>query len=513
MKLSTRLGLLVINALLGMGVLTGVALYGLHDSMLDDHKGQIRTTLHLAANQIAYFQKLERAGKLSRREAQKRAVEAMTQLRDKGNYVFARDAGQLVLVHPDKRKLGKADPGDKLPDGRTLVQAYDDALREADFGFVQIQTRRPNGDVPLPKLNAVMRIPDWGWTIGTGMFLDDIDLVYKQMAVRLLLIGGEPEQASHTARAIAAGDLSQRVRCGHQDSLLDAIAQMQAGLREMIENLHGGAGNLESAVMELAEQMRQIRAVAARSMQVTEGAAKEIESMSACSSQVTACADETESHSVRSSQLASRGEELVNRAAEEIQLVAGQVVDASAQIASLAERSREVDGIALEIKEIADQTNLLALNAAIEAARAGGGSGRGFAVVADEVRKLAKRSAQATERITGTIQGIQADTDLVVARMDGVKPVVIRGVDLAREAALALREINSGMAQALDHIRSMAKVASAQALASHSVADNIASVYRIVDESQSSMTLVNADVEGLSTLAQELKASVGRFRL
>ncbi|VEB43765.1 Uncharacterised protein [Chromobacterium violaceum] len=30
------------------------------------------------------------------------------------------------------------------------MQAYDDVLRDADFGFVQIRTRRPNGDVPLP---------------------------------------------------------------------------------------------------------------------------------------------------------------------------------------------------------------------------------------------------------------------------------------------------------------------------------------------------------------------------
>ncbi|WP_434634591.1 methyl-accepting chemotaxis protein [Chromobacterium sp. CV08] len=535
MKLSTRLGILVLNAGLGLTVLAAVALYGLHDSLLENHRTQIHTLLTLAGKQVAHFQQLEQDGKLPRAEAQRRAVEALSSLRDKGTYVFARDGKDLVLVHPDKRKLGKTDPGEKLPDGRTLVQAYRDALRDADIGFVQIRTRRPDGDVPLPKLNAVMRIHGWDWTIGTGVFLDDVDRVFDQLAMRLLciggavlglvmllawlvarsiytVIGGEPNQASRTARGIAAGDLSLQVCSERDDSLMGAIAAMQGSLRDMIQRLQGGADDLGRAVGGLSGQIERIDHVAKESLQVTRGTSQEIESMAASSSQVTACADETENNSLRSCKLASEGEKLVTQAAEEIQLVSGQIADASSLIGSLAGRSREIDGIAAEIKEIADQTNLLALNAAIEAARAGE-TGRGFAVVADEVRKLAERSSHATQRITDMVQRIQVDTDSVVDSMSEVRPLVARGVDRAREAALALREINQGAEHSLDQIRAMARVATEQAQASHSVAANVASITRMVDESQASVSVANGDVAALAELAQQLKDSVSRFRL
>ena len=68
------------------------------------------------------------------------------------------------------------------------------------------------------------------------------------------------------------------------------------------------------------------------------------------------------------------------------------------------------------INALANQTNLLALNAAIEAARSGNAD-RGFSVVADEVRSLAKKTVDATAKITDTVSTIQTSTQTVIDTM------------------------------------------------------------------------------------------------
>ncbi|SMC26494.1 methyl-accepting chemotaxis sensory transducer with Cache sensor [Andreprevotia lacus DSM 23236] len=536
MKLSTRLGLVVGCTVLGLIIIAAVALGSLRTTMLDQHRSEIRLLLQLAANEVKYFKAEADAGRLSQQEAQDRAKAAVAALREGDDYLFVRLPDSTVLVHPDPRKQGKKDPGSKLPDGRTSMQAYLDALSTSDFGFVELTTKRPNGNVEVPKLNGLIRVQGWDWIIGYGVFMDDVDNTFRHYALTFLLIGavivaavialtvlisrsifrqlgGEPAYAAEVAIAIADGDLGRRVEGqAPPGSLLDAMTRMQTSLRQMITGIQQGASQLGDSAHSLLGRMEQIDSAARQSADATSSTAAAIEQMSVSVTHISSNARESEHNSLRSTELAGNGADLVAQASHEIQRISGDVAQASQQIEGLVERSREISGIVGVIKEIADQTNLLALNAAIEAARAGE-QGRGFAVVADEVRKLAERTGQATGQIAEMIQGIQTDTGSVVASMQAITPQVAEGVAKAGQAADALREINSGTLDTLGKIRDVAMATSEQSQASAAVAANVERIAHMVENAADSVRAANQDVRALEQLASELRASVTRFRL
>ncbi len=106
--------------------------------------------------------------------------------------------------------------------------------------------------------------------------------------------------------------------------------------------------------------------------------------------------------------------------ASEVDTAIQHMQDADQSTGKLTDTAKQMSGIVEIIQDIASQINLLALNATIEAARAGD-AGKGFAVVANEVKSLARQVAQATDRISDEITGIQSVSGDVVSSLSTIK--------------------------------------------------------------------------------------------
>ncbi|GAB2886922.1 methyl-accepting chemotaxis protein [Uliginosibacterium flavum] len=537
MKLSTRLGIVVACSVIGLLLIAALGLQSLRSSMMAERHAQIDTLLKLSVGMVDTFYKQEQSGKLNRQEAQTRAAEALRGLQSGSDYLFARDDGDVLIAHPAAARVGKVDKGSKLPDGRTTVEVYRDGLaKQGKLAFVEILTAKPGGkpeDVS-PKLNGVTRFEPWGWTLGTGFFLDDIDAAYRHYAITMAIVGlvilaitaglsivfsrriygqlgGEPDYAAAMVNAVAKGDLSQQLTAAPAGSLIHALGDMQKEMKDLISQIHAQSEALKRAAGAINNTMEEISTSSQQSSDATSSTAASVEEMAVSVGMIADSARDTETHSSRAAELAKGGTTQITSAAAEIQKVSEQIETASAQIAELAERTGHIGGIANVIKEIAAQTNLLALNAAIEAARAGE-QGRGFAVVADEVRKLAERTTKATTEINETILAVQANTSAVVISMQAVGPQVARGVSLADAAALSLREISSTTDATLEKIHDVAHATSEQNQASNNIAANIERIANMVEESERSVRGASEAVASLSRMANDINGALARFR-
>jgi len=275
MKLLTKLLLIVCAAIVGMVLLGGFAVTSLRSTMLQERQQSMQLLVKMASRQVEHFQELEKSGKLSREDAQTAAKDAIRAMRDGENYVFIRTGDKLLLslVHPDPRKEGTESNGGTLPSGQAVTDVYLEALQKSNPAFVSIWTKRPNGDVLIPKISAIQRIPEWNWVIGSGDFVDDIDKAFMHYVVEFVVIGGivllcvlvltialtrgilkqlggEPQDAAESMRKIANGDLAVDIILKGNDnaSLMASLKLMQMKLQNITAAIHENTSSLDEQI-------------------------------------------------------------------------------------------------------------------------------------------------------------------------------------------------------------------------------------------------------------------------
>lgn len=96
-------------------------------------------------------------------------------------YFFVYDLQGRSLMHSRQPDL----VGQNLwelrdPEGRFTIQDLI-ARANAGGGYVEYQWRKPSSAQIAPKLGYVIALPRWNWMVGTGLYLDDIQVVMQTL--------------------------------------------------------------------------------------------------------------------------------------------------------------------------------------------------------------------------------------------------------------------------------------------------------------------------------------------
>ncbi|MDX5336264.1 MAG: methyl-accepting chemotaxis protein [Marinobacter sp.] len=323
--------------------------------------------------------------------------------------------------------------------------------------------------------------------------------------------------------AVAAGYLIVRVLepiekgiAGLNDGSLAEDHPLRAQCQRLLEDARAGKALVETLsdsadknaisaaeVSYAADQVkkrldRQVEETA----QMADYAGKITESVRESSEQATNAA----TMALQNREVSVEGRQALVSAIESVRIVHQQSGENLSLIQALNEKSTKIQGVTSTIQGIAEQTNLLALNAAIEAARAGD-QGRGFAVVADEVRQLAGRTAQATSEVAETLEEIQGDTSLIVARIEDLARSVEQGLTSVESVGAQLDLIRDQSDRVQQQVARIAEIDQANEQSLEQVFSAIESVRDHIAESDSSVASLAGQAATLMELAENANAS------
>ncbi|MGE7916059.1 methyl-accepting chemotaxis protein [Lysinibacillus xylanilyticus] len=224
--------------------------------------------------------------------------------------------------------------------------------------------------------------------------------------------------------------------------------------------------------------------------------------------------------------LTKEGQGLMDASTEQMTSIHHIVKDAVYKVDELSKQTQEISKIVAVIQDIASQTNLLALNAAIEAARAGE-HGKGFAVVADEVRKLAEQVAVSVDDITGIVQRIQQDSNMVTSSLETGFGEVEKGttqIAATNETFSQIAEAVYSMSTNIDNMSTKLEDVVQNTINIHKSVDEIAAISEqsaagiqetsaTIEQAASSMDEINNSSVNLADMAENLNELTRKFKL
>jgi methyl-accepting chemotaxis protein len=531
-----RFILLLAFIIASLVTLSSISLFQGYQSLLQQKYTANQQLVETAYGVVEHFHQQQNDGLLNEEEAQKRAIEVLTSLRyDNTNYFWINDYTATMIMHPIKPSLiGKNLSGLKDIDGTTFFQDMVNVATEKGEGFVPYKWPKPGVDDPVKKISYVKGFTSWQWIIGSGTYLDDVDVTFSSQRNILLasaiivvliiillgyLIGKSiivpTNEASNLMKDISQGegDLTRVLDDNAQDEISRLAHYFNEFTKKMRDSLGDVANNSNivlSHAQSVADSSESAQSLTQNQNDITTQVATAMEQMTSQIHDVSSNANAAEQAANDARNNTNQGKEIISSTIDQMQSLSTNIDDVSQVVASLAAESDNIGSVLDVIRGIAEQTNLLALNAAIEAARAGE-QGRGFAVVADEVRALAAKTADATHQIGEMLNQISNETSETTSVMTTIVQQTNSVVNTMTDLSLSLADIDQLMADSSAASDQISHALQEQDLAAAEISTSVISLHDFLVDKSSETRNVSTQAQTLSNSTESIFVHLSEF--
>jgi len=533
-----RLGLIVLLIVVILVVLNSALLYQQYNALKEKSFKENVHLIDVAYSLMNYHAEQGRLLGLSEEQAQSNAREAIKALRyDGNNYYWIQDDAPNMVMHPIKPELdGNSLANAPDANGKHFFTEIRDKVNQQGAAFVAYAWPLPGESEPTDKISYAKRFAPWGWTVGTGIYLDKLAEEFaaiRNQAIVLSVLGiivtvalimfigvsiTRPlNLAVDRMRDIAKGegDLTRQLQVNGRDEITQVsiyFNQFTDKMRQSLIQVRDAAARVEGAAGEMQASSEKARQRADNQKHNTHEVATAIQTITGEIQRINQSAKGADKQAEDAIKASDQGALAVDNTVGDILSLNDDITQVSGVMAELAKHSENIGSVLDVIRSIAEQTNLLALNAAIEAARAGE-QGRGFAVVADEVRTLASRTGQSTDEIQVMIEKLQGLANAAVKAVDESQSRASASAEQAKDTKDYLQQISDRIAEISAMNSGIAQITTTQVEAAGQVSKRVNQLSDAADASFSSAEELTANNQRLKTDSHTLNDVTSQFKL
>ena len=534
-SLIQRLGIIAALITLLFVLLTALVLNRHYEALKQKSYDENQHLVEVVHTLLGSFAKREDVDEAT---AKQLALEAVKALRyDGNNYFWIQDETPAMVMHPMKPALdGKDLRTFKDGNGKAFFIEMAQKVKAKGEGFVDYVWPLPGEEAPTDKISYVKAFKPWGWTVGSGIYLTNLEEEYAHLRnvivvfcvvsvvlviLLIYVIGGSivkpVQEVSERMKGISQGegDLTRSLPETGQDEVTRLARYFNEYTEKMRQSLLGIRENINSLTQqaELVEtSSKNSNAQAQTQNENMLQVAAAMEEMTTQINEVSNNADSAEKGTSSARSNVQHGASVVDSTVQDIRSLTSDIESVSNVVTELAAQTDSIGAVLDVIRGIAEQTNLLALNAAIEAARAGE-QGRGFAVVADEVRTLASRTGQSTDEIQAMIEKLQSNAKNAVDAVKVSQAASSKTVDNAIQANQNLQEADRLMTEIADKSSEIARATEQQAEAATEANMRINALSGAADSSLRTADELAAASQALRSSCLAIMEIANRFKL
>ncbi|MBA4385280.1 MAG: hypothetical protein C0410_11135 [Anaerolinea sp.] len=498
---------------------------------------QAQNMVNSAVASVEHYVELEKSGQMTTEEAQSAAMDVVRYMRyDNGNYFWINDLEPKMIMHPnvsitDKPEWyledGLVDYAD--PNGKKIFVEFAMIAKDQGEGRVDYEWPKSGkaGDPAAPKISYVKLVPDWGWVVGTGVYVDDVQASINATLLNIILsivgiiglsifiaivlansIAKPLGTITAVAGRLAEGDISDNISMDRKDEIgllagaFEKMIAYQRAASDVADQMAMGdltasiqpksdKDRLGNSFVKMLESLREAVGQVALNAASLDSAADDLSQASNQAAQATSQIANTIQQVANGSNVQADAISKTASAVDQMaQAINGVAKGAQEQSASVFKVSNATDQINKAIIQVAGNAASVTAESdvAADAARKGAitieqtlagmqSIKQKVGISADKVEEMGRRSEE-IGKIVETIEDISSQTNLLA-------------LNAAIEAARA-GEYGKGFAVVADEVR---KLAERSSLATKEISDLISRILASVSDAVKAMEDGSSEVE------------------